>query len=97
MIVAEPVVAVVDRVVDRRGTRALAEAYLRFLWTPEAQEVAARHDYRPSDPAVLARHADRFPPVPTFTLAEVFGEWPDVQRKHFGDGGMFDQIFKPGR
>ena len=50
-----------------------------------------------SDPAVLARHADRFPPVPTFTLAEVFGEWPDVQRKHFGDGGVFDQLFKPGR
>ena len=96
-IVAEPVVAVVDRVVDRRGTRALAEAYLRFLWTPEAQEIAARHDYRPSDPVVLARHADRFPAVPAFTLAEVFGEWPDVQRKHFGDGGVFDQFFKPGR
>ncbi|MBC7798984.1 MAG: sulfate ABC transporter substrate-binding protein [Gemmatimonadaceae bacterium] len=94
-IVAEPVVAVVDRVVDRRGTRALADAYLRFLWTPEVQEIAARNHYRPSDPAVLARHADKFPPVATFTLAEVFGEWPDVQRKHFGDGGVFDQFFKP--
>ena len=96
-IVAEPVVAVVDKVADRRGTRVLAEAYLRFLWTPEAQEIAARNYYRPSDPQVLAQYADRFPQVPTFTLAEVFGEWPDVQREHFGDGGMFDQMYKPGR
>ena len=62
-IVAGPVVAVVDKVVDRRGTRTLAEAYLRFLWTPEAQEIAARNFYRPSDPAVLASHAEQFPNV----------------------------------
>lgn len=92
-IVAEPVVAMVDRVVDRRGTRALADAYLRFLWTPEAQEIAVQLHYRPSDPAVLARHAGRFPPVETFTLAEVFGAWPDVQREHFADGGVFDQFY----
>ncbi len=96
-IVAEPVVAVVDRVVDRRGTRALADAYLRFLWTPEAQEIAARNFYRPLDPAILARHADTFPKVATFTIADTFGSWPDVQRTHFGDGGVFDQIYKPGR
>lgn len=96
-IVAEPVVAVVDKVADRHGTRALAEAYLRFLWTPEAQEIAARHFYRPTDPAVLARHAEQFPAVATFTLAETLGEWPEVQREHFGDGGVFDQLYKPGR
>lgn len=96
-ITAEPVVAVVDKIVDRRGTRALAEAYLRFLWTPEAQEIVAQNFYRPSDPAVLARHADKFPPVPTFTIADSFGSWRDVQREHFGEGGVFDQIYTPGR
>ncbi len=96
-IVAEPVVAVVDKVVDQRGTRAAAEAYLQFLWTPEAQEIAARHYFRPTDPAVLARHTDRFPKLATFTLAEMFGTWPDVQRQQFGDGGVFDQIYKPGQ
>ena len=96
-IMAEPVVAVVDKVVDRHGTRALAEAYLRFLWTPGAQEVIAQNYNRPVDPAVLARHADRFPPVATFTLADAFGTWRDVQREHFGDGGIFDQIYAPGR
>jgi sulfate transport system substrate-binding protein len=96
-IVAEPVAAVVDKVVDKRGTRAVAEAYLKFLWTPEAQEIAARHFYRPSDPAVLARHAERFPKIETFTVAEVFGEWRDVQREHFADGGLFDKIYKPGQ
>jgi sulfate transport system substrate-binding protein len=96
-ILAEPVVAVVDKVVDRRGTRALAEAYLRFLWTPEGQEIAARHWYRPTDPAVLARHAEQFPNLATFTVAEALGDWPDVQREHFGDGGVFDQIYKPGQ
>ena len=95
-IVAEPVVAVVDKVVDKRGTRALAEAYLKFLWTPEAQEIEARHFYRPLDPAILARHADIFPKVATFTLADMFGSWPEVQRTHFGDGGIFDQIYQPG-
>jgi sulfate transport system substrate-binding protein len=96
-IVAEPVVAVVDKVVDQRGTRALADAYLRFLWTPEAQEIAAKNYYRPLDPAILARHADVFPKVKTFTIADTFGAWPDVQKTHFGDGGVFDQIYKPGQ
>ena len=96
-IMAEPVVAVVDKVVDRRGTRAIADAYLRFLWTPEGQEIAARNFYRPLDPDLLARHADMFPKVATFTVADTFGEWPEVQRTHFGDGGVFDQIYKPGQ
>lgn len=96
-IVAEPVVAVVDGNVDRRGTRAAAEAYLQFLWTPEAQETIAAHDYRPTDKAVLARHADRFPVLPMFTIAEMFGDWATVQKTHFSDGGIFDQIYTPGR
>ena len=96
-IVAEPVVAVVDKVVDARGTRAVADAYLRFLWTPEGQEIAARNFYRPLDPAILAKHADMFPAVKTFTIADTFGEWPEVQRVQFGDGGVFDQIYKPGQ
>lgn len=91
-IVAEPVVALVDGVVDRRGTRALAEAYLRFLWTPAAQEIVARNFLRPGDPAVLARHADLFTPVPTFRLEEIFESWAEVQRVHFAEGGVFDRL-----
>ncbi len=93
---AEPVVAVVDKVVDRRGTRALAEAYLRQLYTPEAQELIARHYYRPIDPAVLARHVQTFPALATFSIAD-FGGWERAQPTHFGDGGIFDQIYAPGR
>ena len=94
---AEPVAAVVDKIVDRHGTRALAEAYLRFLYTPEGQEIAAQHYYRPLDPAVAARYAQQFPPVPTFTVDEVFGGWRKAQPEYFGDGGVFDQIYQPGR
>ena len=92
---AEPVVAVVDKIVDRRGSRAMAEAYLNFLYTPGMQEAAARHGFRPADPAVAARHA--FPPVEMFTVDEMFGGWPQVQAAHFGEGGVFDQIYAPGR
>ena len=93
---AEPVAAVVDKVVDQRGTRALAEAYLGFLYTPEGQEIIARHHLRPAEPAVLARHPE-FPAVRTFRFDEVFSGWPQVQAVHFGDGGVFDQIYQPGR
>jgi len=93
---AEPVIAVVDHVVDRHGTRALAEAYLRQLYTPESQELIAQHYYRPIDAAVLARHAQTFPPIETFSIAE-FGGWERAQPEHFGDGGTFDQIYQPGR
>lgn len=91
-ILAEPSVALVDRNVDARGTRAQAEAYLNFLYTPEAQELAARHFFRPIDPHVLARHGDRFRPIPLITVDEVFGSWADVHRTHFTDGAVFDQI-----
>jgi sulfate/thiosulfate transport system substrate-binding protein len=92
---AEPVVAVVDSVADRHKTRKLAEAYLRFLYTPQAQEIAAEHYFRPIDPTVAERHKDLFPPVPTFTVDEVFGGWRKVQAEHFADGGIFDQIYQP--
>jgi sulfate/thiosulfate-binding protein len=93
---AEPVVALVDKVVDRRGTRAVAQAYLEFLYSDAGQEIAARHHYRPILPGVAARHADEFPRVATFTVDELLGGWPAVQAKHFADGGLFDQIYQPG-
>ncbi len=91
-ILAEPSVSLVDRNVDARGTREAAEAYLNFLYTPEAQELAARHFFRPRDPEVLARHSDRFRPIALITVDEVFGSWDDVHRTHFTDGAVFDQI-----
>ena len=94
-ILAEPPVTVVDRVAARRGTRAVAEAYLRHLYTDEGQELAARWFYRPRSAAVAARHARQFPQVRTFTLAEVFGTWARAQRTHFDNGGVFDQIYRP--
>jgi sulfate/thiosulfate transport system substrate-binding protein len=95
-ILAEPPVAVVDRNVDRHGTRAVAQAYLEFLYSPEGQELAARNFYRPRDPAVAARHAARFPAVELFTVDAVFGGWQKAQAAHFADGGVFDQIYTPG-
>ena len=94
---AEPVVAVVDAVVDRHGTRAQAEAYLRYLYTPEGQEIIARNHYRPIEPTVAARHAAEFPAVPTFTVDAVFGGWRKAQAEHFADGGLVDQIYQPGQ
>ncbi len=94
-ILAEPPVSVVDTVVDRRGTRKAAEAYLQFLYTPEGQEIAARHFFRPQDPTVLARHAAQFPKVNLVTIDEVFGGWAVAQKTHFDDGGVFDQIYRP--
>jgi sulfate transport system substrate-binding protein len=92
-ILAEPPVAVVDRVVDRKGTRAAAEDYLRFIYTPEAQEIVARHFYRPRDPAVAKKYASAFPTVRLFTIDELFGGWQKAQPTHFGDGGIFDRIY----
>ncbi len=91
---AEPVVAVVDSIVHRHHTGMQAEAYLRALYTPQGQEIIARHFYRPIDPAVLARHADIFPPVPTFTVDDL-GGWAKVNAEHFAEGGVFDQIYQP--
>jgi sulfate/thiosulfate transport system substrate-binding protein len=95
-ILAEPPVAVVDKVVDRHGTRALAEAYLQYLYSPEGQEIAAKRHYRPRDPAVAARFAGNFANVKFFTIDEVFGGWQKAQKAHFADGGIFDQIYRPG-
>jgi sulfate transport system substrate-binding protein len=95
-VLAEPPVAVVDKVVDRHGTRAVAEAYLRFLYTDEAQRLAARHHYRPRSAAVLAENAGRFPDIELFTVGS-FGGWGAVQAKHFADGGTFDRIYEGNR
>ena len=95
-ILAEPPVAVVDRNVDRRGTRALAEAYLLQLYTPEAQALAAKHHYRPRDPAALAAAGGKFPALELVTV-DGFGGWAAAQRAHFAEGGSFDRIYRPGR
>ena len=95
-ILAEPPVTVVDKVVDRRGTRAIAQAYLELLFTPEGQEIAARHYYRPRDRKVLERFASAFPKIELFTIDDVFGGWVKAQAEHFDDGGLFDQIYQPG-
>jgi len=93
-ILAEPPVAVVDEVAQRHGTRAVAEAYLEYLYSAEGQEIVARHFYRPRDPEVAARYAARFPPLKLVTIAD-FGGWGEAQRTHFADGGVFDQIYAP--
>jgi sulfate transport system substrate-binding protein len=92
-ILAEPPVAVVDAVVDRRGTRAVAEAYLRFLYSPRGQALAAKHHYRPRLPGAAAKAGRAFPPVATFTVDGLFGGWRAAQKKHFDDGGVFDSLF----
>ena len=96
-ILAEPPVTWVDKVVNRRGTRAVAQAYLEYLYSPEGQEIAAKHYYRPRLQAVQAKHADTFPKVELFTIDEVFGGWQKAQKKHFVDGGVFDQIQSANR
>jgi sulfate transport system substrate-binding protein len=95
-ILAEPPVAVVDRVVDRRGTRKVANAYLEFLYSPLGQEIAARNYYRPRLPDVAARYEKLFPKVNLFTIDEQFGGWQKAQTTFFADGGVFDQIYQPG-
>jgi sulfate transport system substrate-binding protein len=92
-ILAEPPVAVVDKVVDRKGTRKVATEYLNYLYTPEGQEIAARNYYRPIDKAVAAKYAKQFAPVKLFTLAEIIGDWRKTQKTHFGDGGVFDRLY----
>ncbi len=92
-ILAEPTLAVVDKNVDRHGTRAAAEAYLKYWYTPEGQEIAARNFYRPRDAATLARHPDKFQKAEFITVDGEFGGWDNAQKAHFGDGGSFDRIF----
>ncbi|WP_353232227.1 sulfate ABC transporter substrate-binding protein [Pseudomonas helleri] len=90
---AEPPVTVVDKVVDRKGTRAIAEEYLKYLWSPEGQEIAANNYLRPRDQAILAKYNDRFPKVDFLSVEKTFGDWREVQKKYFSDGGVFDQIY----
>ncbi|SEJ35385.1 sulfate transport system substrate-binding protein [Pseudomonas linyingensis] len=90
---AEPPVAVVDKVVDKKGTRTEAEAYLKYLWSDEGQRIAAANYLRPRNPAILAEFADRFPQVELLDAVQTFGEWPQIQRTHFNDGGVFDQAY----
>lgn len=94
-ILAEPPVAIVDKNVDRKGTRAAAEAYLKYLYSDEGQELAAKHHYRPRSEAITAKYADHFPSVRLFTVDEVFGGWKTAQKAHFDDGGVFDLIYAP--
>ena len=82
--------AVVDKVADKHKTPAVAQAYLKFLYTPEGQEIAARHYYRPAKPAVAAKYAVQFPMMNLFTIDEVFGGWARAQKTHFANGGLFD-------
>ncbi|MET3851819.1 MULTISPECIES: sulfate ABC transporter substrate-binding protein [unclassified Paenibacillus] len=95
-ILAEPPVAVVDKVVDKRGTREVAEAYLKYLYSEEGQTIAAENFYRPTLDSVKEKFKDKFHDINLFTLQDVFGTWDETQKKHFSDGGIFDQIYTPG-
>jgi sulfate transport system substrate-binding protein len=92
-ILAEPPVAVVDKVVDKKGTRAAAEAYLNFIYSKEGQEIAAQNFYRPRDPEIVKKYEAQFPAVMLFTVDDVFGGWRNAQQTHFSDGGVFDTIY----
>jgi len=96
-ILAEPPVAWVDKVVDRRGTRAVAQAYLEYLYSPEAQDIAARHYYRPRLASIAKKHATEFPKMNLFTIGEICGGWQQAQKIHFGTDGIFDQIQQANR
>jgi sulfate/thiosulfate-binding protein len=96
-ILAEPPVSVVDKVVDKRGTRKVAEAYLQYLYSDEGQEIAAKHYYRPVVEKFAKKYAGQFPKLKLFTIEEVAGGWAKAQKAHFADGGIFDQIYQPGR
>jgi sulfate/thiosulfate-binding protein len=95
-ILAEPPVAVVDSVVDRKGSRALAQAYLEFLYTPPAQDIIARNYYRPSDPAVAKQYSERYPTLNLVTIKD-FGGWDAAQARYFAEGGLFDLIYTAGK
>lgn len=92
-ILAEPPVTVVDKFVDKHGTRDVAQGYLEYLYSDEGQNIAAKHFYRPSNPEVLAKYSDKFAKVELFKIDDVFGGWPKAQKDHFADGGLFDQIY----
>ncbi len=96
-ILAEPPVAVVDKVAGKHGTTEVARAYLEYLYTPEGQDIAARHFYRPRMPTVAAKYANQFPKMTLVTVDEAFGGWKKAQAAHFADGASFDQIYQPGQ
>jgi sulfate/thiosulfate-binding protein len=93
-ILAEPPVTVVDSVVDKKGTREVAEAYLEYLYSDEGQEIAAKNYYRPRSEEVIKKYTSQFPEIELFTIDEVFGGWDKAQKEHFDDGGVFDQIYE---
>ena len=95
-ILAEPPVAVVENYAEKHKTTAVAKAYLDYLYTPQGQDIVAKHYYRPRDPKVAAKYATQFPKVTLWTLASVFGDWRKAQKTHFAEGGTFDQIYTPG-
>ena len=94
-VLAEPPVTIVDKVVDRRGTRKVAEAYLKFLYSDEGQELAGKHYYRPINEKIAAKYAPQFPKVKLLTVDEIAGGWTKAQKTHFADGGTFDRIYQP--
>ena len=96
-ILAEPAVALLDANVDKHGTRKAAEAFLHYLYSPEAQEIEAKNFYRPRDPDVLAKYGKQFPPLALATVDGDFGGWTKAQATHFANGGVFDQIYQPGK
>ena len=96
-ILAEPPVAVVDKVAKKHGTEAVAKAYLEHLYSAEGQIIAGKHYYRPSNPAVAAQYAQQFAKLELFTVQELEGDWDQAQKKHFARGGVFDQIYQPGQ
>lgn len=96
-ILAEPPVALIDKNVDKHGTRAVADAYLKFLYTKPAQELVAQNFYRATDPSIAAKYSNKFPKIPLVTVDQVFGGWQKAQAVHFADGGVFDQIYQPGK
>jgi sulfate transport system substrate-binding protein len=93
-ILAEPPVAIVDKVADKKSTRNVADAYLQYWYTKEGQEIAARNFYRPRDPEIAKKYENSFAKVELFTIDELFGGWTKAQKEHFADGGIFDQIYK---
>jgi sulfate transport system substrate-binding protein len=95
-ILAEPPVTVVDKVVNKRGTRAVATEYLKYLYSPEGQSLAGKHYYRPRSAQAKAEYASLFSKIQLFTIDQVFGGWQKAQKAHFADGGIFDQIYRPG-
>jgi len=94
-ILAEPPIALVDKVVEKHGTREVAQAYLEWLWSPEGQNIAGRNFYRPRLGPAFAKYEANFPRIKLFSVNEVFGGWKEAERTHFADGGVFDQIYKP--